>query len=53
VLGWRGLRGAFSRLRDLIIFLAFTVILATLVGQELTLKPLIAKLRLKGRRCQA
>jgi hypothetical protein len=44
-LGWRGV---VSRPRDLIIFLTFAVILATLVGQGLTLKPLIAKLRLEG-----
>ncbi|HEU0023184.1 MAG TPA: Na+/H+ antiporter [Thermoleophilaceae bacterium] len=34
--------------RDLIIFLAFAVILATLVGQGLTLGPLINRLRVRG-----
>jgi monovalent cation/hydrogen antiporter len=33
--------------RDLLIFLTFMVILATLVGQGLTLKPLIVRLRLE------
>lgn len=34
--------------RDLVIFLAFAVILATLVGQGLTLKPLVRRLGLSG-----
>jgi CPA1 family monovalent cation:H+ antiporter len=39
--------GAFPE-RDLLIFLAFAVILATLVGQGLTLGPLIERLGLRG-----
>lgn len=55
VVGWAGMRGAISLAaalalpqdfadRDLIIFLAFAVIGATLVGQGLTLPPLIRRL---------
>jgi Na+/H+ antiporter len=57
VLGWAGIRGAVSLAaalalptnlpdRDLIIFLTFGVILVTLVGQGLTLAPLIRALRI-------
>jgi monovalent cation/hydrogen antiporter len=59
VIGWSGLRGAVSLaaalalprdfpLRDLIVFLTFAVILATLVLQGLTLPALILRLRLAG-----
>ena len=55
VLGWAGMRGAVSLAaatalpanfpeRDLLLFLTFTTILATLVGQGLTLPPLIRRL---------
>jgi CPA1 family monovalent cation:H+ antiporter len=55
VLGWGGMRGAVSLAaalalplelpgRGLVIFLAFAVILATLIGQGLTLGPLIRRL---------
>jgi Na+/H+ antiporter len=63
VMGWSGMRGAVSLAavlgvpaiiggerfegRDLILFLTFAVILATLVVQGLTLAPLIRALRLK------
>ena len=57
VIGWAGIRGAVSLAaalalptnlpdRDLIIFLTFGVILVTLVGQGLTLAPLIRALRI-------
>ena len=57
VIGWAGIRGAVSLAaalalptnlpdRDLIIFLTFGVILVTLVGQGLTLAPLIRVLRI-------
>jgi monovalent cation/hydrogen antiporter len=57
VLGWAGIRGAVSLAaalalptnlpdRDLIIFLTFGVILVTLVGQGLTLAPLIRALHI-------
>lgn len=57
ILGWSGMRGALSLAaalalpagfpeRDLLIFLTFVVILATLVGQGLTLPLLIRRLRL-------
>jgi monovalent cation/hydrogen antiporter len=57
VLGWSGMRGAVSLaaalalpldfpMRDLILFLTFAVILATLVLQGLTLPTLIRRLRL-------
>jgi CPA1 family monovalent cation:H+ antiporter len=56
VLSWAGMRGVVSLAaalalpldfpqRDLIIFLTFCVILATLVGQGLTLPPLITRLQ--------
>jgi CPA1 family monovalent cation:H+ antiporter len=59
VVGWAGMRGAVSLAaalalplgfpeRDLLVFLAFCVILVTLVGQGLTLAPLIKALRLEG-----
>jgi Na+/H+ antiporter len=59
VLGWSGMRGAVSLaaalalpqdfpMRDLILFLTFAVILATLVVQGLTLPALIRRLRLPG-----
>jgi Na+/H+ antiporter len=64
VMSWSGMRGAVSlaaalavpvtidgarfELRDLILFLTFAVILATLVLQGLTLGPLIRYLRLKS-----
>jgi CPA1 family monovalent cation:H+ antiporter len=64
VMSWSGMRGAVSLAaalavpvtiggerfegRDLILFLTFAVILATLVLQGLTLSPLIKALRLKG-----
>jgi len=57
VVGWAGMRGAISLAaalalpatfaeRDLVLFLTFCVIVATLVGQGLTLPPLIRKLGL-------
>lgn len=59
VLGWAGMRGAVSLAaalalptapafpeRDLLLFLTFVTILATLVGQGLTLPPLIRRLGL-------
>ncbi len=57
VVGWAGMRGAVSLAaalalpqdfpqRDLLIFLTFGVIVATLVGQGLTLPPLIRRLGL-------
>jgi monovalent cation/hydrogen antiporter len=57
VMGWAGMRGAVSLAaalalpasvpeRDLLVFLAFVVILATLVGQGLTLPILISRLRI-------
>ncbi len=60
VVGWAGMRGAVSLAaalalpqdfpqRDLIIFLTFSVIVATLVGQGLTLPPLIRRLGLVTR----
>ncbi len=60
VVGWAGMRGAVSLAaalalpqdfpqRDLIIFLTFGVIVATLVGQGLTLPPLIRRLGLVTR----
>jgi CPA1 family monovalent cation:H+ antiporter len=59
VVGWSGMRGAVSLaaalalplgfpLRDLILFLTFSVILATLVVQGLTLPTLIRRLRIQG-----
>jgi monovalent cation/hydrogen antiporter len=59
VLGWSGMRGAVSLaaalalpagfpLRNLILFLTFAVILATLVVQGLSLPALIRRLRLTG-----
>jgi CPA1 family monovalent cation:H+ antiporter len=59
VVSWAGMRGAVSLAaalalpfgfpeRDLLIFLAFCVILVTLVGQGLTLAPLIRLLRLEA-----
>jgi monovalent cation/hydrogen antiporter len=59
VVGWSGMRGAVSLaaalalpldfpLRDLILFLTFAVILATLVVQGLTLPTLIRRLRIQG-----
>jgi CPA1 family monovalent cation:H+ antiporter len=59
VLGWSGMRGAVSLaaalalpqdfpMRDLLLFLTFAVILATLVAQGLTLPALIRRLRLPG-----
>lgn len=58
VVGWAGMRGAVSLAaalalpfgfpeRDLLIFLAFCVILVTLVGQGLTLAPLIKALHIQ------
>jgi monovalent cation/hydrogen antiporter len=58
MLGWSGMRGAVSLaaalalpldfpMRDLILFLTFSVILATLVVQGLTLPTLIRRLRLE------
>jgi CPA1 family monovalent cation:H+ antiporter len=55
VVGWAGMRGAVSLAaalalpttfpgRDLVVFLTFAVIVATLVGQGLTLPPLIRRL---------
>jgi NhaP-type Na+/H+ or K+/H+ antiporter len=55
VISWSGMRGAVSLAaalalpqdfpeRDLVVFLAFAVIVATLVGQGLTLPPLIRRL---------
>ena len=60
VVGWAGMRGAISLAaalalpksfadRDLVLFLTFSVIVATLVGQGLTLPPLIRKLGLISR----
>jgi len=60
VVGWAGMRGAISLAaalalptafaeRDLVLFLTFAVILATLVGQGLTLPPLIRRLGLVSR----
>jgi monovalent cation/hydrogen antiporter len=60
VVGWAGMRGAVSLAaalalpqsfpdRDLIVFLTFAVIVATLVGQGLTLPPLIRRLGLVTR----
>jgi len=60
VVGWAGMRGAVSLAaalalpqsfphRDLVVFLTFTVIVATLVGQGLTLPPLIRRLGLVTR----
>ncbi len=57
VVGWAGMRGAISLAaalalpttfaeRDLVLFLTFAVILGTLVGQGLTLPPLIRRLGL-------
>ena len=57
VVGWAGMRGAISLAaalalpttfgeRDLVLFLTFAVIVATLVGQGLTLPPLISRLGL-------
>ncbi|MFL5777884.1 MAG: Na+/H+ antiporter [Chloroflexota bacterium] len=62
VIAWAGMRGAVSLAaalalpiepepfpeRDLIIFLVFCVILATLVGQGLTLAPLVRRLGVTG-----
>ena len=60
VMGWAGMRGAVSLAaslalpqsfphRDLLVFLTFAVIVATLVGQGLTLPPLIRRLGLVTR----
>jgi len=60
VVGWAGMRGAISLAaalalpatfaeRDLVLFLTFAVIAATLVGQGLTLPPLISRLGLVDR----
>jgi CPA1 family monovalent cation:H+ antiporter len=60
VVGWAGMRGAISLAaalalptsfaeRDLVLFLTFAVIVATLVGQGLTLPPLIRRLGLLSR----
>ena len=60
VVGWAGMRGAISLAaalalptsfaeRDLVLFLTFAVIVATLVGQGLTLPPLIRRLGLVTR----
>jgi monovalent cation/hydrogen antiporter len=60
VIGWAGMRGAVSLAaslalpqsfphRDLLVFLTFAVIVATLVGQGLTLPPLIRRLGLVTR----
>ena len=60
VVGWAGMRGAISLAaalalptsfaeRDLVLFLTFAVIVATLVGQGLTLPPLVRRLGLVGR----
>ncbi len=60
VVSWSGMRGAVSLAaalalpqsfpnRDLIVFLTFAVIVATLVGQGLTLPPLIRRLGLVSR----
>jgi Na+/H+ antiporter len=59
VVGWSGMRGAVSLAaalalpldfpqRDLLVFLTFAVILATLVVQGLTLPALIRRLRVRG-----
>jgi Na+/H+ antiporter len=61
VVGWSGMRGAISLAAALsvplavpgraqIVFLTFVVILVTLVGQGLTLPPLLSALRLRGER---
>ena len=58
IVAWAGMRGAVSLaaalalpesvpMRDLIVFLTYCVILATLVGQGLTLPPLIKMLRIE------
>jgi NhaP-type Na+/H+ or K+/H+ antiporter len=63
VVGWAGMRGAVSLAaslalppsfpdRDLLVFLTFAVIVATLVGQGLTLPPLIRRLGLVSRHAQ-
>ncbi|MFD0266837.1 Na+/H+ antiporter [Streptomyces sp. NPDC127106] len=60
VVGWAGMRGVVSLAiafsvpmdvphRDLILFLTFTTVIGTLVGQGLTLPPLIRLLRLPAR----
>ncbi len=60
VVGWAGMRGAVSLAaalalpqnfpqRDLVVFLTFAVIVATLIGQGLTLPPLIRRLGLVSR----
>jgi CPA1 family monovalent cation:H+ antiporter len=60
VVGWAGMRGAVSLAaalalpqdfpqRDLLVFITFAVIVATLVGQGLTLPPLIRRLGLVTR----
>jgi len=60
VVGWAGMRGAISLAaalalpvsfaeRDLVLFLTFAVIVATLLGQGLTLPPLIRRLGLVTR----
>ncbi len=60
VIGWAGMRGAVSLAaalalpqsfpqRDLLVFITFAVIVATLVGQGLTLPPLIRRLGLVTR----
>ncbi len=60
VVGWAGMRGAVSLAaalalpqsfpeRDLVVFLTFAVIVATLIGQGLTLPPLIRRLGLVTR----
>jgi CPA1 family monovalent cation:H+ antiporter len=60
VVGWSGMRGAVSLAaalalpqsfpqRDLLVFLTFAVIVVTLVGQGLTLPPLIRRLGLVSR----
>ena len=64
MVGWAGMRGAVSLAaslalpqsfphRDLLVFLTFAVIVATLVGQGLTLPPLIRRLGLVTRDEQA
>jgi CPA1 family monovalent cation:H+ antiporter len=58
IIAWSGIRGAVSLAaalalpldfprRDLIVYLTFSVILATLVGQGLTLAPLLRRLNLE------
>ncbi len=60
MVGWTGMRGAVSLAaalalpqsfpqRDLVVFLTFAVIVATLIGQGLTLPPLIRRLGLVTR----